>query len=294
MLVLVTLVFCFATMDSMRSLNTSLPVARSDGPPEQLLQAFRSAALSVTTLYKAAAAGQSTARQLGYQEALEDLLSFLDAKHLGLGDGEGWQVRQWATERLDLGNVGRSASAPAESEDEKADNERARSSSPPNQVEASGDDRADNGQQSLGSDNPVRQASSASVQSSLSDPSTSSFTFASSLPMPKTHDQEMVGSEHGIPGGNQSRRTDTSATSGSPSKTGPALRFEVVPRSSRHRHGSGGVRAGSRTVSALGGGAGHKRKLPLGEFFDLAGLGGGRDGFGGGGKRGRFGRDSSE
>jgi len=41
------------------------------------------------------------AKQLGYQEAIEDLIHFLDRKNLGLGDGEGWQIRQWATERLD-------------------------------------------------------------------------------------------------------------------------------------------------------------------------------------------------
>ena len=70
-------------MDSMRSLNTSLPGA---SPPkqqtgessEQLLAAFKSAALSVTTLYKTAAAKQSKARADGYQDALDELLTFLD------------------------------------------------------------------------------------------------------------------------------------------------------------------------------------------------------------------------
>ena len=55
-------------MDSMRSLNTSLPGATSttaapttvkhQDPPEQLLTAFKAAALSVTNLYKSAAADQ--------------------------------------------------------------------------------------------------------------------------------------------------------------------------------------------------------------------------------------------
>src|SRR6266516_2027032 len=92
-------------MDSMRSLNTSLPASSPPkpnfGPPEQLLQAFKSAALSVTNLYKTASADQNRARAEGYQDALDDLLLFLDKEHLGLGDGEGWRVRQWATERLD-------------------------------------------------------------------------------------------------------------------------------------------------------------------------------------------------
>ncbi len=277
-------------MDSMRSLNTSLPTARSNSPPEQLLQAFRAAALSVTTLYKTAASEQSTARHLGYQEALEDLLSFLDAKHLGLDDGEGWQVRQWATERLDPGNVCRSASVPPESDDEKVDNERARSSSPPNQTEGSGDDGSENSNRRSP---PSQPPAASSFPNPLGDHSATAFTFASSLVMPKLQDLDMAGSEHGMPGSSyHGRRTDTQA-SGSPSKAGPALRFEVVPRSSRHRHSSS-ARAGSRGVSTLGSGAGHKRKVALGEFFDLAGLGNTRDGFGNSAKRGRFGRDSSE
>ena len=109
-------------MDSMRSLNTSLPSSTSHvQPPEQLLQAFKAAALSVTNLYKSAVTDQAQAKQLGYQEAIEDLLHFLDRKHLGLGDGEGWQVRQWATERLD--------GVPSHSESED-DDKPARSASP--------------------------------------------------------------------------------------------------------------------------------------------------------------------
>ncbi|KAI9823195.1 MAG: hypothetical protein M1832_002639 [Thelocarpon impressellum] len=108
-------------MDSMRSLNTSLPTSSPKGhrrdPPEQLLQAFRSAALSVTTLYKTAAADQERSHQAGYQEALDDLLAFLDHENLGLDDGEGWKVRQWATERLD------GAQTSVESDDEKVESE---------------------------------------------------------------------------------------------------------------------------------------------------------------------------
>ena len=84
----------------MRSLNTSLPRSTSR-PSELLLQQFKTAALSVTNLYKVSAQAESQAKEAGYQEAIEDLLHFLDRENLGLTDGEGWRVRQWATERSD-------------------------------------------------------------------------------------------------------------------------------------------------------------------------------------------------
>jgi len=90
----------------MRSLNTSLPRTtppkqQTPNPPEQLLQAFKDAALSVTKLYKTAAADQTKLRTEGYQDALDDLLIYLDKEDIGLSDGEGWKIRQWATARLD-------------------------------------------------------------------------------------------------------------------------------------------------------------------------------------------------
>ncbi|RMZ85479.1 hypothetical protein DV737_g741, partial [Chaetothyriales sp. CBS 132003] len=90
-------------MDSMRSLNTSLPAAYSSrpAPREQLLQAFKTAALSVTNLYKSAAADQQSSRDAGYQDALDDLLRMMDSENLGVQDGEGWRIRQWVTERYD-------------------------------------------------------------------------------------------------------------------------------------------------------------------------------------------------
>lgn len=67
-------------------------------PPEQLLDAFRAAALSVTKLYKTSAAAQAKARQEGYQEAIDDLLSLLDREDLSHSD-EARRVRRWAAER---------------------------------------------------------------------------------------------------------------------------------------------------------------------------------------------------
>ena len=72
-------------MDSMRGLNTALPRATpqkaagaSPTPPEALLQAFKDAALSVTKLYKTAAADQAKTRAEGFQDCLDELLTFMD------------------------------------------------------------------------------------------------------------------------------------------------------------------------------------------------------------------------
>lgn len=110
-------------MDSMRSLKTSLPGAspakagKGSDASEQLLDAFKAAALSVTKLYKASAAAELKSRAEGYQDCLEDLLAFLDKENIGLKDGsEGWRIRQWLRERSEgretLSNIA------AESEDE--------------------------------------------------------------------------------------------------------------------------------------------------------------------------------
>src|ERR1700709_2857179 len=110
-------------MDSMRSLNTSLPGTSPPKqyhgePPEQLLQSFKAAALSVTKLYKTAAADQGRARAEGYQDALDELLAYLDKEDIGLSDGEGWKIRRWATERLDGRDT---VSQNMESDDETGD-----------------------------------------------------------------------------------------------------------------------------------------------------------------------------
>lgn len=82
-----------------------------DTDPEQLLDAFRAAALSVTKLYKTSASAQTKARQDGYQECLDDLLAFLDREATGSDDAR--RVRRWAAER----RAG-SGDAMAQSEDE--------------------------------------------------------------------------------------------------------------------------------------------------------------------------------
>lgn len=281
----------------MRSLNSSLPAARSAGPPEQLLQAFRAAALSVTNLYKTAASEQSPARHSGYQDALEDLNAFLDAEHIGLGDGEGWRVRQWAAEKLDVGHVGRPVSARGDSDDEKADSERGRSSSPVAPPECSRSVAAENhGQQPTSATSSRHAAASSSIAARTEDhsPTPPEFLFRSALPMPKGQEVEMVSQDHDTPGVAQHRRKDGCFSPTPSNKSGPSVRFEVGTRAARHRHGSGNSRITARGTANLGAGAGLKRKLPYSEFFELAGIGNIREVFGNSAKRGRFGRESSE
>ena len=248
----------------MRSLNRSLP--RSSQPPEDLLRAFKSAALSVTTLYKEAATGFSQARQAGYQDALDDILTFLDKENLGLGDGEGWKVRQWATERLDGGPINPTT---VDSEDEREPSRIGSNRDTPPREKTN--DRPDS---SLPRQKPGNDSSS---PSRIMEPSNvpqvdqsntnclerrNTFTFQSNHPYPT--DTETPAPENPL---------DTSST----------LRFEIHPRATRHsqRHNSKhNSRGASTRIHNLGGGS--KRKLP--DFFDISGLGEVREGTS---KRGR-------
>ena len=280
-------------MDSMRSLNTSLPTsspkARSAQPPEQLLQAFKTAALSVTNLYKTAATDQARARQSGYQDALDDLLAFLDKQNIGLGDGEGWTVRQWATERLDGSPPAHNGS---DSDDERGETEkRARSSSPVVHRKSS--------RETLQNSQAARSVSTTRPESTpLGPPLTAqqqsnvflrpeAFTFRSSHPYPQDIDMQVSDA-----GASSTTAQPELPPQSQTNTTTPSVRVDVVPRGPRtpHRHGHS-TRHNTRSSTAtrsLGLGAGSKRRIPFGDFFDLGSLGDGKDGFGGGGKRGRF------
>lgn len=275
---------CSTTMDSMRSLNTSLPSSTPrPQPPEQLLQSFKAAALSVTNLYKNAVCEQAQAKQAGYQEAVEDLLQFLDKGNLGLGDGEGWSVRQWATERLDGNGV------PGSDDD---DTEKRDRSTTPAAV------RRDH----LGSETTQQQPKSTPAvnsaqippqpqqqppppqqrhqtpppqptptESNVFDrPTIFTFTSGPSLPQSQEQDVDMQPSEN---------TSDNAPVSVSvlPRNSRPQNRFNNLSRSN--------PRASAREPSV---GVGSKRKLAVPDFFDLSGLGhNNRDTFGGN-KRGRF------
>jgi len=289
-------------MDSMRSLNTSLPSStrtRSSQPPEQLLQAFKTAALSVTNLYKYAVSDQNQARQAGYQDALDDILSFLDKENLGLGDGEGWQVRQWATERLDKANVN---TAGSDSDDERGEIEkRARSSSPvlprkpssdtlrgPSPPRATSPTRTGSAPplSSISSDDTPEHPTSI-IEQSGSPAASVPFTFTAAPMLPQTQDIDMQSSDNVSSGTISTSSTHAPSSSSLPA---PSVRLEVRNLGSRGslRHG-GSSRHGNRPIGRdLGVGAGAKRKLQFQDFFDISGLGNGKDGTNGGSKRSRF------
>jgi len=275
----------------MRSLNTSLPSTSSprrqpSQPPEQLIQIFKQAALSVTNLYKTAASEHEKAYQEGYQDALEELLSFLDKKNLGLQDGEGWRVRQWATERFQ-GTVAATAPSASESDEEVEEEKRARSSSPVVQRKPSRDLLQSQPQPTPA--NPaishVRSESAPPITSVVPEPPSpesvptytipqSEFTFQTSHQYPSVHDIDMDNSD------------------GNVSNNGQTLHVNIVPRPSRNstRHNSQNARSNARTINPmqLGAGAGMKRRFPTFDFFDLGGFNGKDGPGGGGGKRGRF------
>ena len=267
----------------MRSLNVSLPRSprkrRSNHPPEQLIQAFKNAALSVTNLYKTAAADESRARQAGYQDALDDLLTFLDRENIGLGDGEGWRIRQWATERLNDNPV---AQVGSDSEEDRGEIPKpARSTSPTNRQRTAGLDseqqRQRSGSSSPGRESPaVAPAQSATLQHSNILQNPEPFTFRSTHPYPQ--DTETQSPEVAT--------IDISQTELSPqTQPPPAIRVEVVPRGSRTSRGGNRHIPRNSAGRQLGSGAGSKRRIPFGDYFDIGSLG---DGAGGGGKRGRF------
>ena len=281
----------------MRSLNTSLPTSppkqRPVQPPEELLQAFKSAALSVTNLYKTAASGEKQSRQAGYQEALDELLGFLDKENLGLGDGEGWRVRQWATERLDDSLPAQGGS---DTDDERGEPEK-RATSPSLVLQRKSGTEVSEMPLSTRSVSPSHPPAHFPVPplsaTPTSNPSARSDTFSFKASIPFPPDVEMQASDGPTPSAAQSEPSTLSQSP--PAAASPAsVRVEVVPRGSRssHRHASYAGRHNTRslaTTRALGNGAGTKRKIALNDFFDLGNFGDGKDANGGSGKRGRLG-----
>lgn len=272
-------------MDSMRSLNTSLPGAsppKQQVPqaPEQLLQAFRSAALSVTQLYKQATENQSRARSEGYQDALDELLAYLDKEDIGLSDGEGWKIRRWATERLD----GRDAvSSAMESDDETEKPERGsspilrRSHSATNlAARTASPTRTESAPPSLPASIPEQEETTML-------PPAGEFTFRSSHAYPQDSDMSLSDLEI-----SDNRRQSIAASIVShPTHTASGITI-TRPTRSASRHSTQSARHNGRNSGTIGRGAGQKRKINIGEFFDIGDLGHGKDGFSGGGKRGRF------
>lgn len=255
-------------MDSMRSLNTSLPSStpRSQ-PPEQLLQQFKAAALSVTNLYKNAVCEQAQAKSAGYQEAIEDLLQFLDRENLGLGDGEGWKVRQWATERCD-GTA--SQTSDEDSEADKRDGSATPTAARKEQPASEQSRQAPTSTHTTSKPEPTATPMQPHESPSLATPAI--FTFSAGPAYPE-HDMDI-----------QSDNSTPITQDGAP------VSVSVMPRNSRthHRHNNltrSNQRSSPRESPAS---LGSKRKNMFPDFFDLSGLNNGRDMGGGGGKRSRF------
>lgn len=289
-------------MDSLRNLSTSLPrTSPSTSSPHELLSAFKAAALSVTNLYKTAATDTARARAAGYQDALDELLTLMDRENLGLGvDGEGWRVRQWATERYD--GSGRGGGGSSDDEEEREAEETQRQESP--EVQRKQDQQHQQHQQdhtqAQQPETPADQAQEEdedevrveAVPTPQHLPTSDMFSFRSSVPYPSgNHDRDMDTelSNHG---------SSETANSSASIQHAPSMTVNLVPRhrNNRHTHGhrntSGSNRTTTHSVTAFGSGAGSKRKA-VPDFFDIGGFGGfggfGSNGFGGGKDADRFG-----
>lgn len=288
-------------MDSIHHLSTSLPRTRRRLDQPELLSDFKAAALSVTNLYKTAAAQQDKARAAGYQDAVEDLLAFLDAENLGLMDGEGWRVRQWATQSLaDDGTIRQGGS------DDEADEQRrdagtravSRSSSPevgrkpnpmPAHVAELQEEERSTARRHTASEPPTARPPTTAIQQV---PTSDTFTFRSAQAYPTNHDRE---SSMDLDTASTAPATPTSVSTATPDSAS----VRIIPRSnrgSRHNRRQATTSTNGNNISTinlnLGSGAGSKRKIPYPDFFDISGMNfeghGGKDnGSGRGGKRGR-------
>ena len=248
----------------MRSLNTSLPKTRRQ---PDVHQSFRTAALNVTNLYKSALADLDRARADGYQEALDDLLAFLDKENIGNLGGEGGRIRQWATERLD-GSLPKQSGS--ESDEEYLDDKRARSSSPIMERNLSLDDPRtidpvmDTADRCESAPPPV-QMEATTTDSDLS-PLHHVFQFST----PQTFPSDSP---------NDNNAVDISAA---------ARRAFPNPRRSSNRSTARNLqRSAAQNLFQLGSGAGQKRRL-MNDFFNVDGFNDRRDGSSGGPKRGRM------
>jgi len=280
-------------MDSMRHLSSSLPsTRRRNEQTHQLLSDFKAAALSVTNLYKTATAENARSRDAGYQDALDDLLVFLDKENLGLMDGEGWRVRQWATERLDDAPKASEEDEDSSSKDEVVET---RSSSPEVQRKPTASNSLVEEEQQRPASEPPQHAPLPTPQQqpalhiAAASPPTSApvldnFSFRSAQAYPTNHDRD------------DNQTMDLDPTSTAPARTAP--KASSKPRTTHNRSRDNNRASSGPTFNFnLGTGAGGKRKMPYPDFFDISGLNpdgndnnsnnNRREGGGRGGKKGR-------
>ncbi|KAI0024298.1 hypothetical protein F4780DRAFT_726688 [Xylariomycetidae sp. FL0641] len=263
-------------MDAMRGSSPPKNVAASDAP-EQLLDAFKAAALSVTKLYKTSAAAQAKSRGEGYQDCLDDLLAFLDKQNIGLSDGEGWQIRRWATERLD----GREGAPQAlESEDEVDNKPEAVPSPEPLQSGSATQPPATRPDSHMRTDSAPPTSHSSAVTPISEEPpqftvpSQEHFTFQSSHPYPQETYPNLATLD-----------LSDSAKSNDNATQGPSTVSVAQPL--RSRSNRRGTKPRPASTSHLGKGAGQKRAINYAELFDVGSISFGKDIFGREGKRTR-------
>ncbi|KAG5982605.1 hypothetical protein E4U55_001672 [Claviceps digitariae] len=252
-------------MDSTRAgggQHTSAAKPNTARETPELLDVFKAAALSVTKLYKTSALAESRAKTEGYQDCLDDLLTYLDKEDMGLKDGEGWSVRKWATERLD----GRDTSHPPNTESEDENERIERTSSPEMATRTSVEPQtvAAAAAAAKRAESPPKAGvvSISEEPMSIVVPSQDNFTFQSSHPYPNIATLDLSDS---------SRSRDVQSLSSA--------------RGSKSRLSGHNSKSGSRGMGHLGKGAGTKRRWDFDDFF--GGCLGGKEPFGNGGKRSR-------
>ena len=242
-------------MESMHSLNSSLDsdARRRRERKADLLQALRGAAVSVTSLYKAALSEVDRAHAQGYQQALRELIRFVD-RELATAEahGEGVRVRHWATQRLD---PTRQTVSPSESdEDDVEEQRRDDSRSSPSTEHASSEHTRSAPPRSRTPDAAAEAAPDADAGRAAAQTGRApSFSFRAGPPL-------------------SAAAPDLVAT------PCPSARTRPRRLATRRRPSAAGLNASSA----------QKRKLPLTDFLDFAGFSDRRDAFGGGSKRSKM------
>lgn len=219
--------------------------------PEQLIDIFKAAALSVTKLYRSSVAAESRARQDGYQDCLEDLLAFIDKEGASLGDTGATKLRKWAADRRDGRDTTLSTS---ESEDEV---DKGEANSSPDTANVTNAPSCTSG-------------SAARVIQPSAEPSTSESNDAPPQHFVVPSQDFTFQSEHQYPNIATLDLSDARSHGGM---------NHSQQRTSRNRGNKTALRG------PLGRGAGTKRRMDFDDFF--GGCLGGKDPFGNGGKRSR-------
>lgn len=217
-----------------------------------LLETFKAAALSVTKLYKTSAAVANKSRAEGYQECLDDLISFLDRK--SFSSSEATAIRHWAAERLPQNDTNDTIPS-ADSDDDNTPSSPAVHADPPEPLPAAS--------QSLDAKAGLAVSSSAPAPTTnfrepvaITVPSRDVFNFQSPVPYPP-HSADMYPNLASLDLSESSAQTQQHQTTSQRKARIRADRSRILGRSA----------ANMRNV------AGSKRKLNLDELFDLGSIG---------------------